>query len=88
MDEKEIKGRLVLNRLLAMVALPAALVCMHHAYLYNQLTDVRGWLWGAAAALLCSVTVKCTIKASIYASGLLMADVYEQANKIIRERNR
>lgn len=87
-DEKEIKGRLVLNRLMAMLALPAALVCVHHAYLYGQLTDVRGWLWGAAAGLLCAVTVKCTIKASIYASGLLMAEVYEQANKSMREHNR
>lgn len=72
MDEKDIKGRIVLNKFLATLALTGALICLHFT---GVSSGWQAYAFGAATGYLCAVTINRTLKASLFAFGLIMIDV-------------
>lgn len=80
-DEKEIKGKLALNKILATLSLIGAMFCLHFTYTQS------GWQSTAFACglgLLCSITITRTLKASVYASALVAGELITAVRKATR----
>jgi hypothetical protein len=78
-NENEIKGRMALHRLVATLALIGALSALHYAYaLHNSWGP---WVFGVLTGYLCALTIRHTLKAAIYAAGLVTVEAFRKANR-------
>ena len=60
-------------------ALIGALFALHYAYALDN-----GWApfaFGVLTGYLCSLTVRCTFKAAVYASGLVTVEAFRKVNR-------
>lgn len=72
-QEQELKGRMQLNKGLAALTLASALVSAHYAYAASNFWQAA--MLGLLTGWLCLVTINRTLKASVYASALVMIEV-------------
>lgn len=72
-QEQELKGRMHLNKGVAALTLAGALVSMYYAYAASNFWQAV--MLGLLTGWLCLVTITRTLKASVYASALVMIEV-------------